>query len=204
MRKRPKRLETVCTTTAEADKDALRRRIRTQLSQLPEQLRRQEDDALFAAFLSRPEVAQAKTLFLFYGVGTEPETARLFPPLLEQGKVIGLPRMLPNRGMQVHRYLPDRPLLPHPFGILEPDKDAPILSPDEIDLVLVPALCYDRRGFRLGMGGGYYDRWLAHYHGVKIGLCRQNVLSDQLPVLPHDRPVDLVITPEYSLSCARE
>ena len=192
------------TTTAEPSKDALRRQARAQLSQLPESARRQEDDVLFAAFLSRPEVAQTETLFLFYGVGTEPETSRLFPPLLEQGKVIGLPRMLPGRRMQVHRYLPDQPLVRHPFGIPEPDGDAPILASEDIDLVLVPALCYDRRGFRLGMGGGYYDRWLAHYHGMAVGLCRQGLLYDRVPALPHDRPVDLVITPEYSLSCPRK
>lgn len=194
----------MCTTTAESSKNALRRQVRAQLSQLPEHLRRQEDDALFAAFLSRPEVTQAKTLFLFYGVGAEPETAHLFPPLLEQGKVIGLPRMLPGRRMQVHRYHPDQPLVPHPFGIPEPDADTPVLAPEDIDLVLVPALCYDRRGFRLGMGGGYYDRWLAHYHGVTVGLCRQELLYDHLPILSHDRPVDLVITPKHSLSCAKD
>lgn len=203
-KRRPIRLEKVYTTTAETNKDSLRREIRAQLSRLPEEARRQEDKALFARFLSRPEVAQAKTLFLFYGVGTEPETSRLFPPLLEQGKVIGLPRMLPSHGMQVHRYLPDESLISHPFGIPEPVEDAPVLTPEEIDLVLVPALCYDRRGFRLGMGGGYYDRWLEHYHGVTVGLCRRELLYDHLPVLPYDRPVDLVITPEYSLSCARE
>ncbi len=197
----PKRSVKVCTTAAEANKAALRRRLRAQLSQIPEAVRRQEDEALFAAFLARPEVARAHTLFLFFGVGTEPETARLFAPLLTQGKAIGLPRMLPGRKMQVHRYDPARPLVPHPFGIPEPEADAPILSPGEIDLVLVPGLCYDRRGYRLGMGGGYYDRWLAEYRGITIGLCRQQLLCHRLEVLPHDRPVDLVITSKECLSC---
>lgn len=189
----------MCTTT---DKAALRRQIRTQLSQLPESVRRQEDEALFSAFLAHPAVARSKTLFLFYGIGNEPETARLFSPLLALGKVIGLPRMLPGRGMQVHRYSPGRPLVTHPFGIPEPDEAAPVLSPEEIDLVLVPALCFDRCGFRLGMGGGYYDRWLTHYHGTTVGLCRQALVFDRLPVEPHDRPVDLIITPKEYLSCS--
>lgn len=191
----------MCTTVAETNKAALRRQLRAQLDQIPEAVRRQEDNLLFSAFLARPEVTRARTLFLFYGVGTEPETVRLFAPLLAQGKVIGLPRMLPGRQMQVHRYDPARPLVPHPFGIPEPGADAPILSPEEIDLVLVPALCYDRMGFRLGMGGGYYDRWLAEYKGLTVGLCRQQLLYDRLDTLPHDRPVDLVITPRESLSC---
>ena len=188
------------TTTAEPSKAELRRQLRAQLNCLPEAVRRQEDEALFAAFLARPEVARAKAVFLFCGTGSEPDTARLFSPLLAQGKVIGLPRMLPNRGMQVHRYDPNTPLVRHPFGILEPRPDAPVLLPEQIDLVLVPGLCYDRRGFRLGMGGGYYDRWLEHYHGFTVGLCRSALLCDCLPTEPHDRPVQLLITPEQYLS----
>ena len=176
------------------DKDTLRRQVRDRLSRMPEAARRQEDEALFASFLARPEAAQAKTLVLFYGVGAEPETARLFSPLLEQGKVIGLPRMLPGRGMQVHRYYPDRPLIPHPFGIPEPEANAPVLTPEDIDLVLVPALCYDRRGFRLGRGAGYYDRWLADFTGVSVGMCYRELMQEQLPREEHDRPVKILLS----------
>lgn len=182
------------TTTAE-EKARLRRLIRNQLADLPVAQRTAEDDTLFSAFLALPEVAQAKTVFLFCGTGTEPDTSRLFAPLLEQGKRTCLPRMLPGRRMEVRQYCPDRPLVKHPFGILEPDENCPLVEAAEIDLVLVPALCYDRNGFRLGMGGGYYDRWLTCYHGFTTGLCRQALLRDVLPTESHDRSVDVVITP---------
>lgn len=182
------------TITAE-EKVRLRGLIRSQLADLSVEQRTKEDEALFSAFLALPEVAQAKTLFLFCGTGTEPDTARLFSPALEQGKRVCLPRMLPGRHMEVRRYCPDRPLVKHPFGILEPDESCPLVDPHDIDLVLVPALCYDRKGFRLGMGGGYYDRWLIHYSGITVGLCRQALLQDTLSVEPHDCPVDVVVTP---------
>lgn len=182
------------TTTAE-EKSRLRRLIRAQLTELPPAQRTAEDETLFSAFLSLPEVARARTLFLFCGTGTEPDTGRLFSPLLEQGKRICLPRMLPGRQMEVRQYCPDRPLVRHPFGILEPGEDCPLVPFHTIDLVLVPGLCYDRNGFRLGMGGGYYDRWLAPFTGVTVGLCRQALLQESLPTEPHDRPVDVVITP---------
>lgn len=188
----------MCTTTAEK-KTRLRTLIREQLSQIPDFERMAEDNALFSAFLSLPEVAQSHTIFLFCGAGAEPDTARLFPPLLERGKRIALPRMLPGRQMELRQYCPDRPLVRHPFGILEPDTGCPLLPADEVDLTLVPALCYDRRGFRLGMGGGYYDRWLAHYSGITVGLCRQAWMQDAVPTEPHDRPVDLVITPTQTI-----
>ena len=181
-------------TTAE-EKALLRQRIRAQLAATPERDLRAEDERLFSRFLSLPEVALANTLFLFCGTGTEPDTARLFAPLLTQGKRIVLPRMLPGRQMETRQYCPDRPLIRHPFGILEPDEDCPLLSPNDIDLVLVPGLCYDRGGFRLGMGGGYYDRWLPHYTGITVGLCRDALLQDSLPAESHDRTVNILITP---------
>lgn len=181
------------TTTEE--KARLRAHLREQLTALPDTQRTAEDNALFSAFLTLPETAQARTIFLFCGTGTEPDTTRLFAPLLKQDKRICLPRMLPGRQMEVRRYCPDRPLVRHPFGILEPGDACPLVEIGEIDLVLVPALCYDRQGFRLGMGGGYYDRWLTRFSGHTVGLCRQALLQDKLPAEPHDRPVDVVITP---------
>ena len=58
----------------------------------------------------------------------------------------------------------------------------------------MPALACDRRGYRLGYGGGYYDRWLAGCSGWKVGLCRAALLQDRLPRGPYDIPVDLVVT----------
>ena len=61
-------------------------------------------------------------------------------------------------------------------------------------LILVPALCYDRLCRRLGQGGGYYDRYLAGYGGATVGLCREGLLQEAVPVEAHDRPVDCVLT----------
>ena len=133
---------------------------------------------------------QAKTIFAFWGIpGKEPETARMIQTLVSQGKRVGLPRMLPGRQMEVRLYDPDRPLVPAAFGILEPPADAPLLPRADIGLALVPAVCYDRRGFRLGFGGGYYDRWLSGFSGVTVGLCRDCVLHED-----HDRRVEFLLT----------
>lgn len=181
------------TSIAEA-KAALRRRVRAQLAATDEPTRLAEDAALFDAFLSLPQVQQAQTLFLFYGVGSEPHTAPLIDRLIALGKTVALPRMLPGHRMDVLVHDPARPLVQNKFGLWEPDAACPALTPAQIDLVLVPALCYDRQNYRLGMGGGYYDRWLEHYHGTTVGLCRAALLVDRVPAELHDRPVDLVIT----------
>ena len=173
---------------------ALRRELRARLAAMDEPTRLAGDRAMFDAFLSLPPVQQAQTLFLFYGVGTEPRTAPLIEHLIASGKTVALPRMLPGHRMDVLVHDPACPLVQNKFGLWEPAATRPALTPEQIDLVLVPALCYDRQHYRLGMGGGYYDRWLEHYHGTTVGLCRAALLADRLPAEPHDRPVDLVVT----------
>lgn len=181
-------------TTAEA-KEALRRQARQKLAALTAEERTRSDDALFARFLSLPQVEKAGTIFAFWGVpGREPDTARLIAALTARGKRIGLPRMLPGRRMEVRQYLPERPMVSAAFGIQEPDTACPLLEKPEIDLVLTPAVCCDRRGFRLGFGGGYYDRWLDGFDGIRVGLCREAVLLDRMPTEPHDSRVDLLLT----------
>lgn len=185
---------TSSSTTAEG-KAALRRQVRLTLEGLSPEAVRRGDDALFAAFSALPQVEAASTLFAFWGIpGREPDTGRLIRALTAQGKRVGLPRMLPGRQMEVRLYEPDRPLVPASFGILEPPADAPLLARPDIDLALVPAVCYDRSGFRLGFGGGYYDRWLSGFSGFTVGLCRDCVLQDRVPTEDHDCRVDLLLT----------
>ena len=147
-------------STTTAEKAELRRRARQYLSGLSPQARRTSDDALFARFLALPQVEAADTLLLYHGMGGEPDTARLLPALWARGKAVCLPRCLPGHGMEARLVRPDSALIPHPYGMLEPGEDCPLVGKDAIGLVLVPGLAFDRRGGRLGYGGGFYDRWL--------------------------------------------
>ncbi len=188
-------------STIDSEKKALRRRVREQLSALSRSELVRSDDALFEKFLSLPQVEEAQTVFAFWGIpGREPDTARLIGELIRRGKTVGLPRMLPDHRMAVRRYDPDRPLVSVSFGISEPGEDCPLIAREAINLVLVPAVCYDRRGYRLGFGGGYYDRWLAGFSGVTVGLCREAVLQEAVPTEAHDARVDLLLTEVECLS----
>lgn len=188
-------------STMAETKKALRQQVRKQLSALtPEELER-SDAALFEKFLALPQVQKAKTIFGFWGIaGKEPDTSILIKKLVAQGKTICLPRMLPGHLMELPQYVPERPMIDAGFGIWEPDPDSPLIDKEQVDLVLVPAVCYDRRGYRLGFGGGYYDRWLEHYQGDTVGLCRDVVLQDEVPTEVHDSKVDVLLTESQSLS----
>lgn len=188
-------------STIDLEKKELRRRVREELSALSRSELVRSDDALFARFLALPQVEAAQTVFAFWGIpGKEPDTSRLIGELVKRGKTVGLPRMLLEHRMEVRRYDPDRPLVKVSFGISEPGEDCPLLDREDIGLVLVPAVCYDRRGYRLGFGGGYYDRWLEGFSGVKVGLCREAVLREAVPTEAHDAKVDILLTEGESLS----
>ena len=176
------------TSTITAEKAALRRRVRAYLEGLSPRQRRESDDALFARFLSLPQVEAADTLLLYHGMGAEPDTARLFPALWARGKRLCLPRCLPGHGMEARLIRPDSALVPHRLGMLEPGEDCPPVDRVDIGLALVPGLAFDRSGGRLGQGGGFYDRWLAGFSGFTAALCRAPLLLERLPAEGHDLP----------------
>lgn len=175
-------------------KAAARRRIRAAQAALPERERLASDEALLARFIALPEVSGAGTVLLFFGVGAEVKTAPLFASLRDAGKILALPRCLPGRRMEAGIVAPGQRLHRGAYGIPEPGADCPALPRDKIDLILVPALCYDKSRFRLGQGGGYYDRYLEHYKGCTAGLCRDVFLQERLPRAVTDLPVGILLT----------
>nr|WP_267962744.1 5-formyltetrahydrofolate cyclo-ligase [Thermus hydrothermalis] len=108
---------------------------------------------------------------------TEKHPARYYLP-----KVAG-------EGLSVH---PLGPLAPGPFGLLEPT--TPPVDPGVLDLVVVPGLAFDREGFRLGHGKGFYDRFLAQVKAVRLGVVPEALLLPRLPRDPWDIPMAYLAT----------
>ena len=155
-----------------------------------------EAGPLFDRFLALPQVEAADTVMAFYGTGREPDTLPLLRALLEKGKRVVLPVCLPRRGMEARQLLdPDR-LVPNRYGIPEPDRSCPAVDKREIAVALIPNLMVDRDGYRLGWGGGYYDRWLVDYPGFTVCVCRRGRLLERMPREKFDIPVKLVLIEE--------
>lgn len=166
--------------------------LRRQAALLP----RAEAAGLLERFARLPQVQAASTVLVFCGVGREPDTAPLIRTLLDRGQQVALPVCLPGRRLEARVISREDQLVPGKFGIPEPEFGCPTVSPEEIGAVLVPGLLADRDGYRLGYGGGYYDRWLAGYRGFTAMVCPRERLVDRLPREEFDRPVDLVLTDE--------
>jgi len=112
-----------------------------------------------------------------------------------------IPRVVdsPLRHLVFHKYDPEH-LVPHRYGMLEPEAALPVVEPDNADLILVPGLGFTRQGFRLGYGGGYYDRLLsAPGHAPTLGACFQAMLLDAIPLEDHDMPIDFVVTEDFGV-----
>lgn len=134
----------------------------------------------------------------YVSVGTEPGTGPLLDALQTSGRRVLLPRLLPDNDLEWSAYAGPDSLQRAGRGLLEPD--GPTLGVDAVagaDVVLVPGLAVDEAGFRLGRGGGSYDRVLGR---VPVGTFTCVLLYDgevghRVPVEPHDRAVAAAVTP---------
>jgi 5-formyltetrahydrofolate cyclo-ligase len=105
-----------------------------------------------------------------------------------------------GRRLALHTYDPER-LVRHRFGMLEPAPDLPAVEPASLDVVLVPGVAFDRRGGRLGFGGGFYDRLLPTTDALRVGVTYDRCLTDRLPMREYDQRMDWVVTPTQSINC---
>jgi 5-formyltetrahydrofolate cyclo-ligase len=153
--------------------------------------------------LEMPQVAAAGTVAAYYSVGTEPDTRRLIFALWKRCSYVVLPVLLPDGDLDWASYEGPDSLAPGPHGLLEPvDRPRGPGTVARADVVLVPALAVDARGYRLGRGGGSYDRALARVGGQvpTIALLYDDELVEHVPAEPHDRAVRAVARPTHGIT----
>lgn len=183
---------------AEAQKVALRDQLLTTRRRHPLAAAREDAEAIAGHLLQTPEVRRAASVALYISLTNEPGTGPLLERLHELGRRLLLPVLLPDNDLDWAVYQGPDHLLPASRGLLEPA--GPRLGPEAVataDVVLCPGLAVDRRGHRLGRGGGSYDRALAR---VPVGtfvctLLYDGELLEGVPAEEHDRPVTAVATP---------
>ncbi len=175
-------------------KRAARRAMRAQIAALNEKELEKSDEAIYNNLSVLPELQAAARIFLYLSVRREVDTRRLIRNLLSQGKTVALPVSLPEGKMFFAEYRPGSLTEGSVVPIPEPDDAAPRLEPCPGDLILVPALTFDRNGYRLGQGGGYYDRFLSAHDLFSVGLARDVLLLDEVPRESHDQCVRCLVT----------
>jgi 5-formyltetrahydrofolate cyclo-ligase len=150
-------------------------------------------------------VAQAaRVVAAHVGVGTEPPTQSLLEALVTAGVRVLLPAV-DGHLLRWGELRDWSELRASPLGLLEPARtsDEAQAAAGTADLLLVPALAVDRAGYRLGRGGGFYDRWLAGAQPRRVlAVLFDDEIVDRLPHEPHDRRVDAVLTPSGVVTVA--
>jgi 5-formyltetrahydrofolate cyclo-ligase len=183
------------------DKRRVRNAVRAQRDAVPTDVREERAARVIERFLDLPEVQRARTVMLFSSFGSEIPTGSLIERLRGRGVVVALPRIEGAELVPVP-YAPGDQTTTTSFGAEEPVGGTP-LDPSSIDVVGVPGVAFDRRGARIGYGGGYYDRFLRGLRAFTVGLVYGlQVLDEDLPAGRFDLPVDAIVTEEETIRAA--
>lgn len=139
---------------------------------------------------------QAKTVGVTVSQAMEWDTNTIIEKAWAQGKNVAVPKCIPeSKKMQFYEITSFDQLEIAYFNIQEPiPKLTKIVKKESIDLLIVPGLVFDRRGYRIGFGGGYYDRFLMNFINYTVSILSNRQLLDEVPKESHDLPVQYLIT----------
>lgn len=157
------------------------------------------DTAVLKRIISSPAYRQCRTLLTYVSTDIEVDTRALIEYAVSDGKRVAVPKCIPNSVLMDFFYIKSiNELSPGTFSVPEPADGGSPLKNFKGALCIVPGLVFDMKGFRLGYGKGYYDRFLAaHPHMRLMGLCYCKCTVQSLVSGRFDRPVDLLATEKY-------
>lgn len=180
--------------TRQEEKQQLRAIVRRLEAALTPEYKSKADRAITHRLTAMPEYQEADTVFCFVSTAQEINTRPILENLLTAGKTLCVPLCTASGVIEARQISDLAQLSPGAFSIMEPPADAPSVPADSIDFAILPCVTCNHFGQRLGHGGGYYDRFLSHYRGGTVLLCREQLIRQEIPVEPHDYPVPWVLT----------
>lgn len=179
------------------EKEQLRNHIKTIRNSMTANEKMEYDEAIYNKVINSDYYSKSKTIFIYVSFGSEVDTHRIIKHGLENNKIICVPKIINKaKGMKAVRINTMKELKANSFGILEPQTFLNTINPEEIDLMLIPGLAFDKKGGRLGYGAAYYDRFIkcARKNIYKIGLAYHFQLVSEILMEEHDMAIDDVIT----------
>ena len=178
-------------------KAELRKKILQEMKTLSQEQKQAMDQVLTERFLQHPFYQEAKTIATYLSFPHEFQTQELIEQALKDGKKVLIPKTYPKGRMEFVVYDPQQ-LKKTSFGLLEPQGDLEVVDTSRIDLIHVPGLVFTREGYRIGYGGGYYDRYLENFAGQTMSTIYPCQIQTFNPD-SHDIPVQEVLIYEGNL-----
>ena len=182
-------------------KKALRREFLAKRAAVPQAERDRIGHALIKKFTATEIYREARIIMAYASTPEELQLGELFAACFDAGKTLAIPLIVGKGLMQAVAVPSFEALEVGEFGIQTVKRELrQIIDPAHIDVVIVPGLAFDVSGGRLGLGGGFYDRFLPlAVNAVKIALAYDFQLVESLPLEPHDFKINGVLTPERSI-----
>jgi len=153
------------------------------------------DQAVFKHFTNSLSYRHCKSIVIYVSRADEVKTTTIIQKALEDGKTIAVPKCMPtNLSMDFFEIKSLDDLEKGTYGILEPNTLCKKVDALNFQLCIVPAVCFDLEGFRIGFGKGYYDRFLEKFTGVKMGLTYSCLITKKLPRGRFDQKIEIIIS----------
>ena len=163
--------------------------------------KKEKDTIIREKFLNSDYYKKAKNIFIYISYGSEIDTKEIINYALNEGKTIFVPRTeFETKLMDAVKISSLNNMTEDRYGILEPAKEETYIQPDQLDLIVVPGVAFDKEGGRTGYGAGYYDRYFKKISKEKAGKIKKVALAydfqviDNVPMDEQDVRIDYIIT----------
>ncbi len=187
-------------TEIRTKKNEIRARYKALRSAITDEERAARDMRICELFLSSITYRYAKVLLMYAPLGGEIDVMPIAVQALADGKTVAFPRCnTEDSTMEYHAVKSVDDLTVGAFGIREPSETAPVLyasdyTAEDHPVCLIPGLVFDRAGYRVGYGKGYYDRYLTSFPGVRVGIVYADCVLGEIPRGRFDLAVDVLVT----------
>lgn len=180
------------------EKDLFRKKVLAERAQMPKEERDLKGNKIIESFKNSDFYKNAEMIMIYISFGTEIHNHEFIKDALAEGKKIVVPVTFHTpRMMKPSQIYSFDELEPGYYNILSPKEDSiRYVDKSQVDIIIVPGAVFDKEGYRIGYGGGYYDRFLADVEIPKISFAFEMQLTDVVPKDDFDVPVDYIFTEE--------
>ncbi|HHY21956.1 MAG TPA: 5-formyltetrahydrofolate cyclo-ligase [Bacilli bacterium] len=185
------------------EKKQIRQNIRAMLEHIDETELHKKNTAIFDRLIEQRDWKEAKMIGIYVSIGKEVDTRSIIEYGWSTGKRIAVPKIkMATKEMRFHEITSFSQLEETTFQLQEPIvSQCGEVASSKIDLLIVPGLAFTKNGYRLGYGGGFYDRYLPTYDGKLIALTYQSQIVENIPINKYDQAVPMILTEDAVYKC---